>query len=133
QIPKLRDYVLAPAVTRFARDEGETPTFIDMPCRCENAVRPECDLLVTGSVREADALVNEPRAQAQPTGLRINKQQAKASDATLVALHQHDAADILAVQLSNPASFELWIEVIDEIGNDLRAKTFERFAPAVFL
>ena len=94
---------------------------------------PQRDLLVTRGAREADALVHQPGAQAKAAPLRIDQQQAEAGDARLSVLHQHDAADIFSVGLCDPAAFQLGIEVVDEIGNDLSAQAFKRFSPAVFL
>ena len=48
-------------------------------------------------------------------------------------LHQHHAADILAVHLGDPAALQLGIVVVDEVGDDLRAQALERIGPAVFL
>ena len=42
-------------------------------------------------------------------------------------------ADVLAVQLGDPAAFAFGVVVVDEIGDDLRAQALERLAPAVFL
>ena len=70
--------------------------------------------------------------QAEAASLRIDQQQAQSCDAGLIVFHQHDAADTLAVQLRDPAAFELRIEIVDEIGDDLRTKTLERLGPTVF-
>ena len=47
--------------------------------------------------------------------------------------HQHDAADILAVHLGDPAALALFVVIVDEVGDDLRAQALERIGPAVFL
>ena len=43
------------------------------------------------------------------------------------------AADVSAVEFGDPAALALRIEVVGEIGDDLRADAFEWLAPAVFL
>src|SRR5512143_4206431 len=106
---------------RLARGECETGSLIDVACRRQNAVRPERNLPVAGSMREAHALVHQPGSEAEPAPLRIDQQQTEAGDAGLLVLHQHDATNILAVDLRDPTTLPFGIEVVDEIRNDLRA------------
>src|SRR5262245_51665571 len=92
---------------------------------------PESEFSISRMARKTNALVDQSCPQAQATCLRIDQQQAQSSDSGLIVFHQHDAADIFAVQLRNPAAFQFRIEIVDEIGDNLRAQTLERLGPAV--
>jgi hypothetical protein len=51
----------------------------------------------------------------------------------LSVLHQHDAQPTFSPLISAIQQRSSWIEVVDEIGNDLSAQAFKRLGPAVFL
>src|SRR5262245_34117554 len=104
-----------------------------MPGCRQNAVSPERDFFISRMACKSNALVDQSCPQAEATSLRIDQQQAQSCDAGLIVFHQHDAADILAVQLRDPAAFELRIEIVDEIGDDLRAQALERLGPTILL
>jgi hypothetical protein len=57
----------------FAHDP-ESCLFVKVSCCMKNALRPKRHLLVPCLPREADAFVNEPLADSQPTRLRFNVQ-----------------------------------------------------------
>jgi len=99
--------------------------------RRQHAVRPQSDLCVTFSPREAHALINKLGAQPESARFRVHQQQAQPRDIGLVVFHQHDAADILAIHLDDPAALALGIEIVDEIGDDLRTQALKRFGPAI--
>lgn len=120
-------------MSRLARAEREAGLLVDMPGGGQHAMGPQRNLCVSHSARKAVALVDEPRAQTQPARLGVYKEQPDTCRAGLIILHQHHAADIFAVQLRDPASLALCVEVVDEIGDDLRAEPFERVAPTVLL
>ena len=119
-------------MSRLAGGEREASLFINMARSAQHAVRPECDLCISNGARKAHAFVDELRAQTQSASLRIDQKQPDACDAGLIILHQQDTADVFAVQLGDPSSLALCVEVVDEIGDDLRAEAFERLAPTVF-
>jgi hypothetical protein len=64
----------------FFADDLETCIFVDVSRRVQNALRPQCHLLVPGLPREADAFHNEPLANSQPTRFRFNVQQTQLCD-----------------------------------------------------
>lgn len=56
QIPRLRYQVLAEAVLRLFINEAKAGLLIDLTCRRQNVVCPECNLAVAGLLRELYAL-----------------------------------------------------------------------------
>src|SRR5262245_65676598 len=133
QIPELGDDVLAPAAAGLARCQPEPSAFVDVPCGGQHAVRPQSDLCVTFGPREAHAVIDKPGTQSKSARFRIHQQQAQPRDIGLIVLHQHDTADVLAVHLGDPAPLALGIEIVDEIGNDLRAQALKWITPAVLV
>ena len=63
------------------RGQREAGLLIDAARGGKDAVRPQRDRLVAGLTREADAFVDEPRAEAEAARLRIDQQQPQARDA----------------------------------------------------
>ena len=96
-------------------------------------MRPQRDLLVPGLAREPHAFVGQPRTETEAAAFRIDQQQADARGIGRSIFHQHDAADVLAVYVGDPAALARRIIVVDEVSDDLRAQTLERIAPAVFV
>src|SRR5262245_8322187 len=131
EIPELGDDVLAPAAAGLTRCQLEPRALVDVPCGREHAVRPQSDFCIAFGKRKAHALIYKSGTQSESARFRVDQQQAQACDIGLVVLYQHDAADILAVHLGDPAPFALGIKIVDEIGDDLRAQTLKRIAPAV--
>src|SRR5438128_11568110 len=75
--PGFVDEMLAEAVVRFAaRDELELRLLIEAARRRQLAVRPQRDALISRLPREADALGDETRADAQSARGRLDEQQA---------------------------------------------------------
>jgi len=60
----------------FAHDP-ESCLFVKVSCCMKNALRPKRHLLVPCLPREADAFVNQPLSDSQPTRLRFNVQHQK--------------------------------------------------------
>src|SRR6185503_1010684 len=64
--------------------------------------------------------------------LRIDQQQADAGYLVGIA-HEEAAADVLAVDLADPAALALRIVLFGEVGDDAGDESFERLAPAELL
>ncbi len=79
QFPGLSRKILPEAVMLFFADDLETCLFVDVSRCVQNALRPQCHLLVPGLPREADTFRNEPLANSQPTRLPVQR----AADAAL--------------------------------------------------
>jgi hypothetical protein len=116
-------------MSRLARCEGEAGFLIDVACCRQHAVGPQRDLCVSHSARKPHAFVNQLCADTQPTALRIDQEQTDARDTRQIILDQDYATDVFAIQFCDPAALAFCIEVVDEIGDDLRTKAFERSAP----
>src|SRR4051812_18506681 len=98
----------------------------------ELALRPERDPAVAGQPREADAFVDEPRADAEAARGRLDVEHAQFRDGSGL-LHQEDRAGNLAISLRDPAALARGVEVLDELGGDLRHERLEPLVVAVFL
>jgi hypothetical protein len=57
-------------------DQVEAGGLIDAPSRHQDVVRPQWDAAVSDVPGEAEALVDQPRAETQPTGRRVDQQEA---------------------------------------------------------
>ena len=88
-------------------------------------LRPQPHAAVADLAREADALVDQPRADAEPARLRLDQQQPQLGDASSTALDQEHAADVLAVALGDPAALALRIEAPHEARHDLGDQRLE--------
>src|SRR5690606_448667 len=82
--------------------------------------------------RETRALVDQSAADAEPARTRLDEQHPQLRHPLAFRmLHEHHRADVLAILLSDPAALTLWIEVADEVRDDLRDERLEALVPAV--
>src|SRR5260370_32795925 len=126
------DHRSAPALVPLATHEPEARVLIDTAGGSQIAVRPQHNLFVSGRPREADAFLGKARSQSQAARDRLDEKEPEPRDTGRV-LHEHHRASVFSVAVYYPATIELGIIVVDEIGDDLRAQAFERFDPAIFL
>src|SRR6185295_7663820 len=75
QVPGLPDQVLAEPVIRLRMHEAIAPGLVDAPRGHENTIGPERDLLVARLAREALALGDEARADAEAARRRLDEQE----------------------------------------------------------
>src|SRR5437660_682879 len=132
ELPGLRDQVVAEALVRLLLEQPKADAGVDVARRQQIALRPQPHLAVTGGTREADALVHQTAADAQPARLRLDQEQAQLAD-RLCRLDQKDASHTLAMALGDPAPLALGVEVIDESGDDAGHERLEVLVPAVLL
>src|SRR3546814_6493506 len=74
QIPGLADQIVAEAVMALLVDQHEARLLVDAPRGVEHVVGPERDLPVAGAAREADALLDQPPADAEPARGRSSEE-----------------------------------------------------------
>ena len=79
---------------------------------------------VAGPAREADALVDEPLADAEPARARLDEQQSQLGHLLRLPDEEHGADD-LAVAFGDPAALARRIEVVEEVGDDARDERLE--------
>src|SRR2546429_599898 len=117
---------------RLLSDELESGALINAARRGQIALRPQGHGRVACGPREAQAFLDEARAELQSSGARIDDQQPKFRNFVILP-HDEHRADALALELGDPAALALRIEVLDELGGDLGDEGLERDVPAVFL
>src|SRR5918911_3140797 len=88
---------------RLRADQAKTRGLIDVPRRDKDALGPQCDLWILRLPREADAFGDEPRADAEPAGRRLDQQQPQLGG-LLPALDEKHRANGFAIALGNPAA-----------------------------
>src|SRR6185369_2529494 len=113
QVPGLPDQVVAEAVMRLLVDEAIARSLVDAPRRDEDTVGPERDLPIARLAREALALGDEARTDAEAARRRLDEQEPELGHG-LRLRHEEDRADDLAVLLGHPAALALRIEALDE-------------------
>src|SRR2546428_8352256 len=116
----------------LAFDELKPRTLVDATRRDEDVVRPKGQLAISRYPSETDALVDESRANAEAARLRLDEQEAKFRDGLGLPDAEH-AARALVIDLGDPASLALAVEVGDELRDDVRHQRLERFVPPVLL
>src|SRR5690606_26825168 len=132
QLPYLRDQAVAEVVVRLLRDEAVALLLVDPPCRDEDRIGPQRDRVIAHLPRETRALVDQSAADAEPARTRLDEQHPQLRHPLAFRmLHEHHRADVLAILLRNPAALTLWIEVADEVRDDLRDARLEPLVPAV--
>src|SRR2546430_5562608 len=99
---------------RLLADKLEPGALVDAARRGQNALRPQGHGRIACGFCEAQAFLDQARAELQSSGPRIDDQQAELCD--LVVLSDHEGrADALAVELGDPAALAARIEVFDEL------------------
>src|SRR5439155_19126116 len=84
---------------------------------------------VAGLGGEADALIDEPLADAQPARRWFHEQEPQLRDSRGLA-NQKDGPDDLAIFFGDPAALALRIIVLEEFGNDLGDQRLEPLVPS---
>src|ERR1700720_2929931 len=92
----------------------------------------EVDFAVAATPREPDAFSDQPAAEAQPAGLRLDQEEAQPGH-PVGLLDQADGADGLAVALGDPATLALGVELADELRDDLGDQRLEALVEPVLL
>lgn len=130
QVPGLADELVAEAVVWLVVDEPESRSLAEVASGVKDVAGPEGNPFVAGRSGEADALVDRPRANAQPTGGRLDQQHAEPGDRLRLPDKKH-RADHLAIALGDPAALPLRIVRLDEGSQDAGDEGFEPLVPAV--
>src|SRR5207244_11500527 len=102
ELPGLRDQVVAEALVRLLLEQPKADAGVDVARRQQVALRPQPHLAVTGGTREADALIHQTAADAQPARLGLDQEQAPLAD-RLCRLAQQDASHTLDKELRQSA------------------------------
>src|ERR1700754_1960906 len=129
QLPGLADEIDTERMVRLFRDELEACAPVDVARGDEDALRPQHDLAVALLTGEADALLRQRAADAEPPGFPVHQEQANLGHLVRTP-DQEDRADRLAVDLGDPAMLACRIERFDELRADLGGQGFERDVPA---
>src|ERR1700719_1132152 len=109
QVPGLPDQVVAEAVMGLLVDEAIARSLVDAPRGHEDTIGPERDLPVARLAREALALGDGARADAEAARRRLDEQEPELGHGLRVG-DEEDGADDLAVLLGHPAALALRIE-----------------------
>src|SRR5439155_12995969 len=128
--PVLADEVATEAVVRFGADEGEPRPLVDPPSAGQHVVRPERQLAVAGGAREAQALLDEARADAQAARRRLDEEQAQLCGVASLGDAQ-DAAHGAPAKLGDPGGLARWVAAVDVVGDYPRDERPEGLGPAV--
>src|SRR5262249_18204609 len=104
---------------RLLIHQPEAGLLIDVASCVKNAVGPQRHPLILRPPRKANALVHETMADAEATCLRLDEEKPKLRDRVGLPNEKH-RAHALAVLLCDPASLATRIEVVHELGDDLR-------------
>src|SRR5688500_16054528 len=119
-------------MVRFGFDQFVAGLLVYAPGGEQKAVRPKCDLLVSGSTGKSGALIDQSLSDTQSARVRIDDKQSQPCD-VIRFFDQKNRPDILAVLLRDPASFLFRIEILYVLRDDLRDKRFVILIPRVFL
>lgn len=96
------------AVVRLAVDEAESRPLVGVTGSVKDVIRPERDPFVVGRPGEADALVDQSRADPQPAGEWLDQPQVEPRDRLRPPGEKWRASD-LVVALGDPAPVPLRI------------------------
>jgi two-component system cell cycle response regulator len=130
--PGLLDEVVPEAVVGGRLDQLEAGALVEPARRVQDVVGPQRDARVAGALGEAQALLDQARADAAAPRARVDEQQAQLRDVLLAAHAQH-AAGGLAVDLGDPRGLAARVVVARVLGHDLRDERLEALVPAVLL
>src|SRR6185503_16158002 len=95
-VPGFADEIDAERVMRLLRGELESGALINAARRGQIALRPQGHGRIACSRGEAQALRDEPRAELQSAGARIDDQETELCDLVILS-HDEHRADALAV------------------------------------
>src|ERR671933_2617416 len=130
--PRLLHQVVPEAVVRGRLHELEPRALVESARVVEDVVRPQGDPAIADALGEAQALLDQPRADPAATAAGLDEQQAQLGD-VLLAAHAEHAADRRAVDLGDPRSLAARVAALDVLGDDPRDEGLERLVPAVLL
>src|SRR6266576_1479328 len=132
QFPGFGDQILArPAVVLLLSDQLEACTFVNTAGGGEFTLGPEHDFLIAGFAGEVDTFLNQPLADSQAPGGRLDEQETEFGNRRGLLNKKH-RPDVFRVSLGDPATLSFWIQVLDELGDDLCYESLEAFVIVVF-
>ncbi len=97
--------------------QGEAGPLVDPPGAGQDVVGPQGDVGVPGLTGEAEHLLDQPRADAEPAGPRFHQQQPQPRGGGVLA-HAEHAAGRRAIDLSDPGRLGGRIPVVHVVGDD---------------
>src|SRR6266576_3687253 len=113
QFPGFGDQILAgPAVVLLLSDQLEACTFVNTAGGGEFTLGPEHDFLIAGFAGEVDTFLNQPLADSQAPGGRIDDQETEFGNRRGLLNKKH-RPDVFRVSLGDPATLSFWIQVLD--------------------
>src|SRR2546425_5893952 len=112
--------------------QAQSRFFINAARGFQLALRPEDHLLVSCLPREANALIYEAFANAEPSRRRLYQQKAQLGGLLGLA-DQKNRSDALAILFGNPASFALRIISFHKLCHDSRNQGLEALVVSVLL
>src|SRR5579872_3028006 len=116
----------------FLTYDPETGPLVDTPRGEQHTVRPQRHLPVPGPLGEANAFLDQAASEAKTARRGLDEHQSEPGD--LIRLpDDKDRAHDFAVPLGDPAPLPLRIEVLDELGGDLRDQRLELLVPSILL
>jgi hypothetical protein len=130
--PRSARQVVAEAVVRRELDELEAGALVQAARLVQDVVGPQRDPAVAGALGEAQALLDQARADAAASGSGLDEQQAQLGDVVLAA-HAQNAADRRAVDLGDPRSLAAGVALLDVVGHDPCDERLEALVPSVLL
>src|SRR6516225_811593 len=117
---------------RLFANQVEPGSLINATRGDQYIVCPQRNRAIAGSAGETDTFINEPATNTQPSGSRLDIEQAQLGDLFAVLDQQHRADDC-AVTLGNPTTLSPAVEIFDEGRSDLCNQCLEGLVPAIFL
>src|SRR5438876_8548606 len=124
QLPELPDEVASEAVVRLLAHQTEARRLIDTARRDQDVVGPQRDFAVVPLAGKADAFGDEPAADAEPAGRRLDIEQAQFRLLRALLDEQHGADDD-PLALGDPATLAASVKILDERGGDPRDQRLE--------
>ena len=104
---------------------------VDLACGGELVVGPQAHALVAGCACEAEALVDEPRAEPLPASLGGDEQDPQDGGVGIAWVGDaEDASDALACELRYPGCFACGVMGLCEVGDDPYDERLEVCIPA---
>jgi len=129
QVPVLADEIVAETVVRLLAGEHEPEGLVDLAGRGEYVVGPQRDSAIAGVPREVEALLDEPRADAEPTGVGGDQQDAQLCDVGIIACHAEDAPGASTVDFGDPRRFASRVAIRGVVGDDAGHQSIEVGVP----
>src|ERR1700737_2767741 len=117
QFPELPDKVAPEAAVWLLTHQAKAGGLVDMAGRDQHGVGPQRDLAIAPRAGEADALGDEPAADAEPARPGLDIEQAQFGDLLALLDEEYGTGD-RTLALGDPAALAVGVEVLDEPGGD---------------